>query len=173
MRREGATACALLFLLTGCDGPSEPAPRPAPPPAVTSAPEPTSGPACTAAVSTVAPAAEHLAGDWICRRSTTEMRFRFSSDGRYESRESLEYDEATGRFVFHRDQEGEYRATGNRLELTPSRSTRTRRAPDDPANDYVDKPEVLTPRLFTFRATPTALNLHEDGGYALVLVPIA
>ena len=66
---------------------------------------------------------------------------------------------------------GAYKASGDRLELAPTRSTRTRQMPEDPDNDYVDKAEELTRRTFTFRATPTELDLQESGGYALVLVP--
>jgi hypothetical protein len=171
MRRAvAALAPVLPFLLAGCVGPFKPSPRPVP--SVSSpAPAPSSAPACTATGSAVAPDAKYLPGDWICRGSTTEMRFRFSADGRYSSRESLEYEIPLGRFVVHRDQVGTYQAAGDRLELVPIRSTRTRRMPEDPGNDYVDKPEAPTRRVFTFRATPTALNLHENGGCALVLVP--
>jgi hypothetical protein len=170
MKQAAAVTPALLLVLTGCVGPFEPPPRPVP--SVSGpAPAPSSAPACTATESTVAPAAKYLVGDWICTGSTTEMRFRFSADGEYASRESLESNIPLGRFVFHRDQAGKYKVSGDRLELTPARSTRTRQMPEDPGNDYVDKPEKLTRRFFTFRATPTALNLHESDGYALVLVP--
>lgn len=98
------------------------------------------------------------------------MRFRFSADGTYKSREAMEYEASGGRFVFHRDQDGTYVATGDQLELNPARSTRTRKAPDDPAGDYTDQPEALKRRVFTFRAGRAALHLHESGGYALVLL---
>lgn len=170
MRRAAALTPALFLVLAGCGGPF--ASLPGPVPSVSAAtPVSSSGPACTAPQSTVAPDVEYLVGDWICTGSTTEMRFRFSADGQYASRESLEYNIPLGRFVFHRDQVGRYEASGDRLELTPTRSTRTRQMPEDPDNDYVDKPEELTLRIFTFRATPTALDLRESGGYALVLVP--
>jgi hypothetical protein len=170
MKRTAALTPALLLVLTGCVGPFTPPARPVP--SVSGpAPVPSSAPACTATESTVAPDGKYLVGDWICTGSTTEMRFRFSADGQYASRESLEYNIPAGRFVFHRDQAGTYTASGDRLALAPSRSTRTRQMPEDPDNDYVDKPEDLTRRTFTFRATPTALDLHESGGYALVLVP--
>jgi hypothetical protein len=170
MKPVATLAPALLLALAGCAGPPVP-PRP-PDPSVTSPTTATSSaPACTAPEAAAAPDARYLVGDWTCTGSTTEMRFRFSADGQYESRESLEYNIPSGRFVFHRDQAGQYKTSGNRLELTPVRSTRTRHMPEDPGSDYVDKPEPLTLRVFTFRATPTALNLHESGGYALVLVP--
>ncbi|MDX3659223.1 hypothetical protein PV646_18095 [Streptomyces sp. ID05-26A] len=98
------------------------------------------------------------------------MRYRFSADGRYASREALEYNVPSGRFVFHRNQEGTYSATGDRLELTPAKSTRTRKTPEDPGGDYTDVPEPLEPRVFTFRADADSLHLHESGGYALVLL---
>jgi len=170
MKRAASLIPALLLVLTGCVGPFEPPPRPVP--SVSGpAPAPSSAPACTAAESTVAPAAKSLVGDWICTGSTTEIRFHFSSDGQYASRESLEYKIPLGRFVFHRDQAGKYKAFGDRLELAPARSTRTRQMPEDSGNDYIDKPEKLTRRVFKFRVTPTALYLHESGGYPLVLVP--
>ena len=125
MKRTAALTPALLLVLTGCVGPFVPPPGPVP--SVSGpAPVPSSAPACTAPESTVAPDAKYLVGDWICTGSTTEMRFRFSADGQYASRESLEYNIPLGRFVFHRDQAGTYKASGDRLELTPARSTRTR-----------------------------------------------
>lgn len=170
MKRAAALTPALLLVLTGCVGPFEPPPRPVPSVSAPT-PAPSSAPDCATTESTVAHAAKYLVGDWICKDSTTEMRFRFSADGQYTSRESMEYKIPLGRFVFHRDQAGTYKASGDLLELTPARSTRTRHMPEDPGNDYVDKPEELTRRVFTFRATPTTLTLHEKGGYALVLVP--
>jgi len=101
------------------------------------------------------------------------MRFSFSSDGTYASREALEYNIPSGRFIFHRNQEGTYVTTGDRLELIPTRSTRTRKMPEDPAGDYVDKPEPLDRRVFTFRAEPGALHLHETGGYNLILLRVS
>ncbi|MFC3385817.1 hypothetical protein [Couchioplanes azureus] len=98
------------------------------------------------------------------------MRFRFSADGRYASREAIEYEIPSGRFVFRRDQEGTYVTTGTRLELRPSRSTRTRKMPEDPAGDYVGKPEPLDRRVFTFRAGTHALHLQESGQGALILL---
>lgn len=98
------------------------------------------------------------------------MRYRFSADGRYASREALEYDVPSGRFVFHRNQEGTYSASDGRLELTPGKSTRTRKMPEDPDGDHTDLPEPLKPREFTFSADLDSLRLHESGGHALVLL---
>ena len=110
-----------------------------------------------------------IVGERACTGSTTRMRFRFSAGGRYASRESLEYPVPSGRFVFHRDQEGSYVTGGDRLELRPARSARTRQAPADPGGDYADRPEAPKPRIFTFRAESQTLHLHESGGHPLVL----
>ncbi|MCX2947063.1 hypothetical protein [Lentzea sp. NEAU-D7] len=72
--------------------------------------------------------------------------------------------------MFHRDQEGTYTAAADRLELRPDRSTRTRKMPEDAAGDYVEVPEPLERRTFTFRADLDSLHLHESGGHALVLL---
>jgi hypothetical protein len=163
----GLLAIFAVIGQSGCVGPF--VPPPPPPPSMSAQPRPSDVPTCTAPVSSVAPDAALLVGEWVCTASTTEMRFRFSSDGTYVSREALEYNIPSGRFVFHRDQAGTYVTAGDRLELTPTRSSRTRRMPEDPGGDYIDKPEPLDRRVFTFRAEQRALHLHEEGGYALIL----
>ena len=168
-RLVAGLAIMLVATQTACTGPYEPPPRPSPTSSTTK-PPPTAGPGCPAPESTDTQRPELIVGDWICTTSTTQMRFRFSADGRYASRESLKYEVPSGRFVFHRDQEGTYTTNGDRLELTPTRSTRTREMPEDPKGDYTDRPDSLSRRYFTFRAGPTALHLHETGGYALVLL---
>ncbi|WP_189153348.1 hypothetical protein [Lentzea pudingi] len=76
----------------------------------------------------------------------------------------------SGRFVFHRIQQGTYTAAGDKLELKPEKSTRIRKMPEDPAGDYPEVPEPLETRAFTFRADLDSLHLHESGRYALVLL---
>ncbi len=125
LKRTAALTPALLLVLTGCVGPFVPPPGPVP--SVSGpAPVPSSAPACTAPESTVAPDAKYLVGEWICTGSTTEMRFRFSADGEYASRESLEYNIPLGRFVFHRD-----KRVRTRLPAIGSNSLRP--APPGPA----------------------------------------
>lgn len=167
-------AIGLLVIVTqaGCVGSFVPPPLPSTAPSSVQ-PSSSDGQACTAPESSDAPDPALVAGEWICTGQTTQMRFRFLPDGKYISREALEYNGPDGRFVFHRDQEGSYAAAGDQLELTPARSTRTRTMPEDPASDYADQPEPLKPRVFTFRADRSALHLHETGGHPLILLRVS
>ncbi|MET9224351.1 hypothetical protein [Lentzea sp. NPDC003310] len=167
-----SAALLALSAATACTGPFVPPPPPqSSQNPVTS--QQSSAQECTAPPPAGEASPARIVGEWICTGSTTQTRYRFSADGRYESREALEYNVPTGRFVFHRDQTGRYTTAEDRLELAPERSTRTRKSPEDPGGDYVDVPEPLDARVFTFRADLDSLRLQENGRRELLLLRVS
>lgn len=167
----------LALLAAGCTVDERPRPAPIQDPSRTVV----RGPACAAPTnhgtgpgqssSPAEPAAmpASLAGAWACTTSTTAIRFTFSTDGTYRSVESLAYEIPRGWFRFRREQAGTATVAGDTLKLQPIRSVRTRSMPEDPKGDYVDRPEPLTPRRFTFHADAHAIRLRENGGPLLIL----
>lgn len=107
---------------------------------------------------------------WTSSTPTTEIAFRFLPDGRFRSVEILSYEMPRGVFEFRRVQDGTATVDGNRLELRPVRSTRSRTNPEDPAGDYSDRPEPLKVRAYRWQVDGQSLRLASADGIELILV---
>ncbi|MFC4530421.1 hypothetical protein [Sphaerisporangium dianthi] len=108
-----------------------------------------------------------LVGKWEAASGDATLAFGFGRSGRYRQAWLLSYPTAAGTVEFFRYSEGKARVRGNRLTLTPSKVTSTRRDPNSPHENYTNRKEPLTPLRYTMRLSRTTLRLVDPTGLKL------
>lgn len=110
-----------------------------------------------------------LIGAWSSSGEATEIAYRFVADGRFRSVEILSQPRPRGVFEFSRMQDGQARVDGDRLVLQPTTSTTTRKDPEHPEEDYVERPGSLDERVYSWRVDGAVLFLGDATGLELTL----
>jgi hypothetical protein len=162
--------CSIFVVTAGCgSGPASTSTAPVTTAPATAAPAPPTSPVrqTTAATSDALPG--ELVGSWSSTTATTEIAYRFLANGRFRSIEILNQARPGGIFEFRVQQDGLAEVTGSRLLLRPTASTTTRRDPDDPENDYTDRPASLEQSAYAWQVAGTTLSLRSDDGNVIAL----
>ncbi|MDH2424869.1 toll/interleukin-1 receptor domain-containing protein [Sphaerisporangium sp. TRM90804] len=98
-----------------------------------------------------------LVGTWVSRNpGDALLEFTFHPDGTYESTGALRQERRSGSMLFESYQAGEYTVTGGRIGLTPFRSSTSRRDPDFPEEDYVNRPERAADSEYSYTISGAA-----------------
>ncbi|WP_406482601.1 hypothetical protein [Streptomyces sp. NBC_01615] len=95
------------------------------------------------------------------------MAYRFLPDGRYRFIGLLSYPGPSGTVQFSNLADGNASVDGNVLLLQPTSVTRTRQDPGDPAGNYTDQPDELTPETRVWEVQGDTLALTGDDGLRL------
>lgn len=98
---------------------------------------------------------EALIGSWESdsRNDDATLKYRFTADGGYTFVGILTYRNPEGRFQFTFTAEGRARTEDSQLFLNPTRATKSRMDPDDPAGDYTGRPAPLTQERRAWKVT--------------------
>lgn len=110
-----------------------------------------------------------LVGAWSSSGDTTEIAYRFLTDGRYRSAEILSQPVPGGLFEFSVIQDGRANVQADQLVLTPTSATGNRHHPSSPQEDYTNRALPLEERVYSWRVDGTALHLRDETGLELVL----
>jgi hypothetical protein len=110
-----------------------------------------------------------LVGAWSSSSGTAEIAYRFLADGRYWSAELVSQPRPGGVFEFSIVTDGQAAARRDRLVLSPTSATGSRREPESPERDYTNRALPLEERVYTWRVDGTILHLRDATGLTLTL----
>lgn len=105
-----------------------------------------------------------IVGTWVSSAAGDALlRYSFHADGTYEFVGGLRQERASGSMLFETYHAGEFSLTSRALRLTAFRSSTSRRDPDFPGDDYIDRPERVKNSEFNWELTD-----KEQGGILIL-----
>ncbi|MGC0208093.1 hypothetical protein [Streptomyces levis] len=152
--RIRSLSALLLCALAACSDPGEqknPGPSPSPTTAV-------AGP-------------RGLVGAWesALPGSNTTLAYRFTQEGTYKYVGLLSYPTgADGTYELTRIDQGRYEASADMLTLKPDSSTVTRKNPENPEQDYTDRPAPVETQHYRWTVADRKLSLVRRDGTQFV-----
>ncbi|WP_128376354.1 hypothetical protein [Streptomyces cavernae] len=121
--------------------------------------------------STRAATARDLVGAWESAQqgSNTTLAYRFTAEGKYKYVGLISYPMGEkGIYELTHLAEGTFRALGSDLTLRPSSASVTRKNPENPAGDHVNRPVPLETQRYRWKIVDQELSLTADDGPRLV-----
>ncbi|MBV1940560.1 hypothetical protein KUF83_28915 [Streptomyces sp. BV286] len=117
------------------------------------------------------PVPDPLVGVWESARqnSNTTLAYRFATDGTYKYAGLLSYCMGPGRlYELTQIVQGTVQVEGDRITLRPTTDTVTRKNPENPQEDYENRPGPRTVQSFNWQAGDRTLTLTDPDGLQFV-----